>query len=282
MTQSTQRPVEGADGTRLWCEARGHPADPALVLVMGATASSRWWPQALLDGLAAQRRFVICYDSRDTGQSTTQPPGASVYVIEDLVQDLFSVMDGFDIGSADLMGMSLGGYIAQIAALTHPARIRSLTLFASEPLGWTGAPLPGMPDGFLDHFGGMASLDWSDAVAVSDFLLGIARLSAGTGAPFDAAASLHRIRAEMAGTPSMQSAFNHASLACRDDWSNRAQDIRQPTLVLHGSDDPLLPPANGQALAQTIPGARLVLLDGVGHELPDRALPRILTALAGG
>jgi pimeloyl-ACP methyl ester carboxylesterase len=254
---------------RLAAEIFGAPADAPVVLAMGATASMLWWPEEFCNGLAARGFFVVRFDHRDTGRSTTAPPGTPAYSAEDLASDLIAVMDGLTLDSAHVVGVSLGGFIGQIAALTWPGRIRSLTLIGSEPLGWAGPELPGISPTFLEHFGSFATLDWSDRKAIADFMLEIARLSAGSGHPFDAARERRRIEGEIERAVDIRSAFNHGMVQLRDYWSGRAAGITQPVLILHGSDDPILPLANGRALASIIHGSRLVVLDGVGHELPQ-------------
>jgi pimeloyl-ACP methyl ester carboxylesterase len=176
--------------------------------------------------------------------------------------------------------MSLGGYLAQMAALDHPDRVRSLTLIASEPLGWDGAPLPHLSDTILAHFGSLATLDWQDHAAIMAFLVTLDRLCAGSVQPFDAAAARTRAAEVLARTDSPASMFNHASLAPRADWTGRFRALACPTLVLHGAEDPVLPPANGAALAQGIPGARLHVLPGMGHDLPAALLPDLVSLIA--
>lgn len=265
----------------LTTEAFGDPAAPALVLVMGATASMLWWPQSFCTALAARGFHVIRYDHRDTGQSTTVAPGAAAYAVEDMADDLLAVMDGYNLRRAHIAGMSLGGLIAQMVAVRTPERVHSLTLIAAQPLGWDGPSLPGMSDAVMAHFGTMASLDWSDAVAVEDFMAGIARLCAGNGFDHDSARERQRIRAEVARAKgSLASAFNHAMLDVREDWTGACRRISAPTLILAGADDPVVPPANAQALAAAIPGATLTLIDGLGHDLPEGAIPLLTRAIA--
>jgi pimeloyl-ACP methyl ester carboxylesterase len=265
---------------RLATETFGSAADPALVLVMGATASMLGWPDGLCRALARRGLRVIRFDHRDTGRSTTMPPGAATHAVEDMAADVLAVLDGHGIPRAHLAGMSLGGYLCQMLALTHPDRVASLTLIASEPLGWDGAPLPHISDAFLAHFTGFATLDWTDRDAVAGFLLGIDRLAASPHAPFDDAAARARIGAVLDRTDSPASMFNHASLDTRSDWTGRFRQIGAPVLVIHGADDPVLPPANGRALAAGLPGATFELLDDVGHELPDRVHDRIAGLVA--
>jgi pimeloyl-ACP methyl ester carboxylesterase len=261
-------------------ESFGAAGDPPIVLVMGATASMLGWPDEMCAELAAGGHFVIRFDHRDTGASTTAPLGAAAYDVEDMARDLLAIIDGYHLQSANIVGMSLGGYMAQMVAVDDPARVTSLTLIASEPLGWDGAPLPGISSAFLDHFEGFAALDWSDENAVEDFLLVIERLCAGSGAPFDEAGMRSRIRAILGRTDSAASMFNHGSRTTRRDWAGRFREIGQKTLIIHGAEDPILPFANGEALAAGIRNAQLLGLPGVGHELPARAVPRIVDAIA--
>lgn len=265
---------------RLCAETFGRPEDPALVLVMGATASMLWWPEELCRSLAEQGRFVIRYDHRDTGQSSAWPAHAPAYVVEDMAEDLIELLDGFGLEKADVFGMSLGGLIGQMAAVRWPHRIRSLILIGGEPLGWTGPELPGINRNLLDHFAEIADLDWQDRTAVTGFLLQIARFSAGSGGAFDEPAELQRIEAEIDRAYDIRSAFNHASLKMQQDWKGQLGTIHQPVLVLHGEDDPVLPLPNGQAIADTVANAKLIVLAGVGHELPERVLTPIACHIA--
>ncbi|WP_375687643.1 alpha/beta fold hydrolase [Pseudooceanicola sp. LIPI14-2-Ac024] len=273
------KPIRSGEVT-IATESFGDPADPPVVLVMGATASMLGWPEPFCMALSHRDRFVIRYDHRDTGQSTTVAPGAADYAVEDMVADLFAVLDGYGLAAAHLVGMSLGGYIAQMAALTDPDRVLSLTLLASEPLGWDGEPLPHIAPAFLDHFAGFATLDWSNRDAVAAFLLEIDRLSAGSAYPFDGAAASERIGAVIDRAGNLPAMFNHGTVATREDWTGRFRDIRQPVLVVHGAEDPILPPDNGRALAEGIAIARLLLMPGLGHELPAQVLPSLVELIA--
>lgn len=276
--------IESA-GVTLATESFGQPGNPALVLVMGATASMLGWPDALCQALAGRGLFVVRFDHRDTGESTTVPPGEATYSVEGLAGDVLAVMDGYGLQRAHLAGMSLGGYIAQMVALMQPGRVASLTLIASEPLGWDGRPLPHISEEFLGHFAALGALDWSHRDAAADFLVESERLCAGSGGAFDAAAAKAVALRVLERTESPASMFNHGSVTTRADWTGKFRAIACPVLVIHGDEDPILPVENGRAIAAGIDGAEIEVLPGVGHELPPRWLDRIanrITAHVGG
>jgi len=261
-------------------QAFGSAADPALILVMGATASMLTWPDELCAALAQRGLHVIRFDHRDTGQSTSVPLGTATYSVEDLAGDVLAVADAYGLERFHLAGMSLGAYIAQMLALDAPDRIASLTLISAEPLGWDGPALPHISEEFLEHFGKLAELDWTDRDAVTGFLFEIDRLSAGPAGLLDPAATRARIGQILDRAENPQSMFNHGNVTTTRDWTGRFRDITAPTLVIHGEFDPILRLANGEALADGIPGAELLVLHGVGHELPPADLPRIADAIA--
>ncbi len=268
------------NGHILATESFGKVGDPALVLVMGATASMLGWPDALCLKLADRGLHVLRFDHRDTGRSTTVAPGEATYSVEDMAGDVLAVMAGHWVEKAHLVGMSLGGYIAQMVALMQPGRVASLTLIATEPLGWDGEPLPHISDDFLAHFGALATLDWADQEAVADFLVKSEHLCAGSAAAFDAMAARSVVKRVLARTDSPASMFNHGTLTTREDWTGGFRRIDCPVLVIHGEEDPILPVENGRAIAAGTPGARIEVLPGVGHELPSGWLEYIADRLA--
>jgi pimeloyl-ACP methyl ester carboxylesterase len=276
---STLERTVHAGGITIATQSFGTASSPAIFLLMGATASMLGWPDELCIELAARGFFVVRYDNRDTGLSTTYPPGPPPYAVEDMATDLVAVMDAYGIAQAHLAGMSLGGLIAQVAALSVPDRVKTLTLIGSEPLGWDGEVLPHIAPVFLEHFATVASLDWADRGRVRDFLLKVEQLCAGSGHPFDAARARFRVEAVMRRSPNLASAFNHGLVQLRADWTGRFREIPQPTLVIHGEEDPILTLQSGEALARGIPGARLLVLPGVGHELPVEAIRTVVDAI---
>ena len=189
---------------------------------------------------------------------------------EDLVADIVALLDALGIGRAHLAGISMGGAIAQVVAFDHPERVATLTLI-STTAGGPGLPPPA--DSLAAYFANPPSPpDWSDRDAVIEYIVADNRPYAGT-LPFDAA----EIRAVAAvvvdRTIDIEASMtNHALLDGGPDLRPRLGDIRAPTLVLHGSADPLFPLPHGETLAREIPAARLVVLEGMGHEVPPRPL----------
>jgi pimeloyl-ACP methyl ester carboxylesterase len=267
------------NGVDLCVETFGEPADPAILLIMGAGASMDWWEDDFCARLAAGPRYVIRYDHRDTGQSVSYPPGAPGYTGDDLVADAVGVLDALDVRRAHVVGQSMGGALAQVMALDHRDRVASLTLISTSPSG-SDADLPGMTDEARAAFA-MAEPDWSDRAAVTDYLVHLARVSAGRSRPFDEAAFRDVAGRAFERTVNIASSMtNHNTMDGGDRWRERLGGLRVPTLVIHGTEDPVLPYGNAVALAHDIPGAGLLPLERTGHELPrpvwDVVVPAIL------
>ncbi|WEJ33951.1 alpha/beta hydrolase [Devosia sp. SD17-2] len=276
MITSTKR-VRSSQGS-IFTEAAGEGDKGTILLVMGATASMVWWPDSLIEALVAGGYRTIRFDHRDTGASSVLAPGEVNYDLAELRDDLFAILDAYDVEAAHVVGLSLGGYVAQILALTHPARVKTLTLIASEPLGvpYEGE---GLPPGFMEHFGAMASLDWADADAVTGFMMGIARLSAGRRHDFDDVAVERRIRTEIARTENIQSAFNHSMIAGSLPTGASAAEITQPVLLIHGGADPIISANAARTSKAIIPSSELLILPDLGHELVDADMALFASAI---
>ena len=160
------------DGAELCVDAFGDPADPAVVLIMGGAGSMDRWEAPFCERLAAAGRYVIRYDHRDTGGSTTSPPGEPGYTGDDLVADPLAILDRLGIARAHFVGLSMGGAIVQRIAVDHPERVLSLTLMSTSPAGTGGPELPPMSDALRAVFNDdAAEPDWSDRDAAIAFLL---------------------------------------------------------------------------------------------------------------
>jgi len=273
-----ERLINAKDAT-LCAEDFGSPSDPPLIFVMGAASSMLGWLTPLLEAIAAAGRYVIRFDNRDTGRSTTYPHGTTPYDLGDMADDIIAVADGYGLDSVHVVGISLGGLLAQIAALKHPSRVRSLTLISSQIFGPPGFDEPPMSEAMMQHFIGAHTLDWTmEAVAV-DYALRTARLLSGSGRELDEE-EVRAVAAEdfrRAADP--KAALNHQGLAGGEAWYGRTAEIGVPMLVIHGDEDPIIPIAHGEALRDTVAGTRLVRLAGAGHELHRSDWPVIIAAI---
>jgi pimeloyl-ACP methyl ester carboxylesterase len=265
-----------ANGVDLCVQTFGDRADPPILLIMGGAASMDWWEDGFCERLMAGSRFVIRYDHRDTGRSVSYEPGAAPYSLRDLAEDALGLLDTFGLQSAHLVGMSMGGWIGQLVALEHPDRVASLTLISTSPTADESSDpdLPEISEKLQAFFAEEASSepDWSDRDAVIDSIVEGERPFAGTR-PFNEAAIREIAARAFDRTTNLASSItNHAGIDPGDRWRERLGEVRAPTLVIHGSDDPMYPYANAVALAKEIPGAQLLALERVGHEVAPRAL----------
>jgi pimeloyl-ACP methyl ester carboxylesterase len=262
----------------------GSGGDP-LLLVMGLGVSRFWWPQGLIDELISRGFHVAAFDQRDAGESTHLPDTgpanpvvallrrrSAAYTAEDMTDDAVAVLDALGWDSAHLFGASMGGQLVQRIALRHPGRVRSITSAASLPSD-VGALQSGryVHVGQVTRFGRMKFPAGRDG----DIALGLAlaRAVASPGYPFDEAAARARIeRDAVSGVRDTRAQSRQVGAK----WhGGRLAQLRVPALVLHGDADPLLRPAAGRRTAAAIDGARLVILPGVGHDLPAEVWPRV-------
>jgi pimeloyl-ACP methyl ester carboxylesterase len=262
----TERMIR-TNGVQLATEAFGDPSHIPLLLITGGAASMLWWPDEFCKQLVSHGRYVMRYDHRDTGHSTKYPPGDAPYSIGDFADDAIGVLDGYGIAGAHIVGMSLGGMIAQVAALEYPSRVLSLTAVSTTPVGADHTGLPGSGKAWLAHMT-TGQVDWSDRAQVIDFWVEDGRLIASTAHPFNAAklkAFLERDYDRGGGY--LSATENHAKLLNEGPRRGRLQELRVPLLVIHGSADPVFPFEHGIALSKAVPGAKVVRIDGGGHEL---------------
>ena len=258
-----QRMIE-ANGVELCAEAFGDPRDPSILLIMGIGASMLWWEEGFCAMLAHGGRFVIRYDHRDTGRSVAYEPGRPAYTGGDLVADAAGVLDAYELAAGHIVGVSAGGAFAQVLALDAPDRVRSLTLISTSPAVPIERALPSPTDAF-GQFVSTARVDWSDTDSVIEYLVDYTRVLAGSKRPFDEAAARDLVRRDLERARDVAALQNHDLI--RDDGHEHGplSSIVVPTLVVHGSADPMFPAEHGEALADEIPGARLLRLEDAGH-----------------
>jgi pimeloyl-ACP methyl ester carboxylesterase len=267
------------NGVDLCVETLGSPTDPAILLIMGAGASMDWWQDDFCARLAAGPRYVIRYDHRDTGGSTSYPPGEPGYTGDDLVADAAALIAVLGVGRAHVVGQSAGGAFAQVLALDHPERVASLTLVATSPAG-PDPDLPPMGDEASAAFAAIAEPDWSDRAAVIEYLTEQWRAGASRSRPFDAEGTRALSARVVDRTANMESSMKNVYAAeGTDRWRERLGGLDVPALVVHGTEDPLFPLAHGEALAREIPGAELLTLKGGGHELARRDWDVVVPAI---
>lgn len=261
----------------------GSDGDP-LLLVMGLGVSRFWWPAGLCQELATTGFAVARYDQRDAGQSTRMPdtgrsnPFAALarkrgaYSSEDMTDDAIAVLDALGWSQAHILGASLGGVIAQRIALRHPGRVLSVTSAMAMP-----SDVSGIGGGRYVRFGLLAKLarvkfpeGREGDIALS---LMLAREVASPAYPFDEGAAREWIEREADSGPRDTKAQSR-QVGAR--WHGpKLRDLRKPVLVLHGDKDPILRVSAARATAKAIDGARLVILPGVGHDLPAPLWPVI-------
>jgi pimeloyl-ACP methyl ester carboxylesterase len=271
--------VVRTDGVELATQSFGNPAQPPILLIMGGMASMLWWPEGFCRRLAARGRFVIRYDQRDSGLSTKYPPGRPGYGFDDAVDDAVRVLDGYGITAANVAGFSLGGMVGQGAALKHPERVLSLTAISTSPIGVDWSSLPGSGEAWLEHMD--VDVDWSDRAEAVAYVVEDARLTVGTAHPFDEAETRDFIKRDFDRSGGYLSATNHSVLfKIGKAWQGRLHEIKAPLLVIHGTGDPVFPVEHGMALCEAVAGARLLKLEGGGHELHPGHWDRIVEAIA--
>ncbi|GAB3838946.1 alpha/beta fold hydrolase [Kribbella italica] len=270
-------------GTTLCAQAFGSPNDPPALLLAGTSCSMDWWTPDFCRQLADGGLFVLRFDQRDTGHSSHDRPGEPSYSLTDLTTDAVRVLDGYGLAGAHWVGFSQGGWIAQLASLDHPDRVDSLALLSTRPTGHGPADgdLPEVEGRILKAWEAAGpDPEWGDADAVVDYLVDGERLLAAE--PFDLAGVQAVCRSSVTrGTDVQAQLINHPMADQGPRWRERLPEIAVPTVVLHGSHDPLFPPGNGRALAAEIPGARFQQLPGVGHELPARVHRTVVAAITG-
>ena len=253
MTETTH----DCNGITLAAETFGEPTDPAVLLVHGACASMLWWEDELCRRIAAAGRYVIRYDQRDTGRSTSFPAGDPGYGLRDLAADAVALLDALGVDRAHVVGRSMSGGVVLVLGVDHPDRVRSLTLVSTTtgelPMG--SADFPPDPDP-------------GDPAGVVEYLVESFRAYAGGSPHFDAGATRALATADVARTRDLRATLvNHFAMDFDGPRGGGWSDLRVPTLVVQGELDPVFPPAHGEALRDAIPGARLVVLPGSGHDV---------------
>ena len=270
-------------------ETFGDPAHPAMLLVMGLATQMLGWRSAFCEALAARGFHVIRYDNRDVGRSTKfashRPPtigelvrrdaSAAAYTLADMADDGVGLLDCLGIDRAHVVGASMGGMIAQTIAFRHAQRVLSLvSIMSNTGARWSGQPSLSMYSVLLKR----APRDREGFIAHQTEVF--AKIGS-PGFPRDeddlremAGASYDR------GIDPASAGRQLAAIIASGDRTDDLARIDVPTLVIHGTKDKLVAPSGGRATAKAIPGARLLTIEGMGHDLPRGAWPQIVEAIA--
>ena len=268
-------------------ERRGNPADPAVLLIMGLGAQLVHWPTGFVDVLVAHGLHVIRFDNRDSGRSThmsdapTPDLAAALagdlssvsYTLSDMAADAVGLLDHLGIERAHAVGASMGAAIAQVMAIERPDRVLSLT----SMMFTTGEAGVGQmhPDASKALFAGPPPETREEAVAQTLRRAPIVRSPAYPAKPEEIAeiAGLAWDR----GHDQVAIARQAIAVVASGDRTEKLRDLSIPTLVVHGTHDMICDASGGKATAAAIPGAELVLIDGMGHDIPSALWERIAT-----
>lgn len=273
MAQHPPRDISTRRGdVELAAEQFGEGNAPPVVLLHGAGNSAAAWPPELCALLTRDRPVIRC-DFRDAGRSSTWPVGEPGYNLYDLACDVGSVLDAAGHPAAHVVGVSLGGSVAQLLGLEHPARVRSLTIIAGTP-GGPGAEtdeLPGMNAEMVSAlYADLVEPDWSDRAAVIDYLTEAERPFQGPSFDEDFQRALSEKAFDRA-RDIRANVTNHFLIDMGPPWRPRLREIRVPTLIIHGDQDRIFPAEHAHALQAEIPGAKLHVVGEMGHGFPPPA-----------
>jgi pimeloyl-ACP methyl ester carboxylesterase len=275
-------------GITLCYETFGSEDDVPLLLIMGLATQMIGWPEDFCRALADRGFYVVRFDNRDSGRSTRidgSPPSLAqlvarrvnpvLYTVADMAADANGLMRSLGIAPAHVMGASMGGMIAQTLAARHPDAVRSLVSIMSN----TGSRWRGQPQlGVLRYLIGRAP---EDRAGYIERMLRVFAAIGSQGLPRDEA-RLREVagRSYDRGHSAAGAGRQLGAIVASGDRTPELRAITAPTLVIHGTTDRLVAPSGGSATAQAIPGARLLKITGMGHDLPEAAWSQLLDAIA--
>ena len=283
-----------ANSIQIEYETFGNPSGRPLLLIIGLGGQLIFWDEALCRDLAGRGHYVICFDNRDAGLSTKfdkagvpniveilgkmmrgQKIGAP-YTLDDMADDAAGLLDALGIQRAHICGMSMGGMIAQTMAIRHPSRLLSLISIYST----TGNPE--LPQAKPEVMGLLIAPPPKEREAFSKHMVGLFKAISGPGFPVDeewTGKILGRSYERCFYPQGMMRQL--VAILAHGNRKPALASVKVPTLVIHGTEDPLVPVEGGKDTAQAIPGAQLMLIEGMGHDLPHGgAWPSIVEAVA--
>lgn len=302
------------NGIDIWWQAQGDPKNPAVLLIMGLNSNSKVWSEHFIQNLVDEDFYVIVYDNRDIGKSTwvTEEPFLisfikilPTFIIEAFVNAIFNIMfdengrfnmeavpaeynlndmamDGLSllnhlgINEAHIVGASMGGMIAQVMALNYPEKILTLTAIMTTP-GFDTKGLSGPTQTFKEAMRKSFLLNLLEKEEEALFV--IERALTGSRFPFNENSFKEKAKMRISQGINISNAQT-AAVGASPNRLNRLKEIGMPTLIIHGTEDPLIPIDHGMSLVDNIPGAKKLILSGVGHEIPDELLTEIISTIS--
>jgi pimeloyl-ACP methyl ester carboxylesterase len=289
----TQPALARANGVELMYDTFGDAQAPPLVLIMGLAAQMIAWDDAFCAALAARGFRVIRFDNRDIGLSThleslgvpnvpqllqaslTGQPVSAAYTLSDMARDVVGLLDALGIEAAHVVGASMGGAIAQTLAIEHPQRLRSLTSIMAT------SGDPSLPPPKPEALQLLLTPTPTDQAGYCQRYVQTWKVLRGPGFPLDEARDMERALQTFArGVYPAGAARQIAAILASGSRKAALASVRTPTLVIHGDADPLVPVACGIDVADTVPGARRLIIEGMGHALPITLWPRVVEAIA--
>ena len=284
-------PQAKSNGIQLEYESFGRASDRPLLLIMGLGAQMLQWDEQFCEALAARGQYVIRFDNRDVGLSTKfdsagvpdlaslMKPGADrsgvPYTLDDMADDAAGLIDALGLASAHIFGASMGGMIAQTVAYRHAAKTRSLVSLYSS----TGNPA--MPPASPEAMAVLMAPRPADRAGNIEAVVNAALVTGGPAYPVDPAYLRRRaaLMYDRSFTPTA-AARHLAAVTAHGNRAPRLAAVTAPTLVIHGTADPLVRVEGGRDTAKSIPGAELVEIEGMGHGIPPQLWTRLADMIA--
>ena len=258
-------------------ESFGEINNPTILLIMVATASMIYWEEEFCKRLSNQGFHIIRYDNRDVGKSITYEYGHPEYTFEDLADDAIQVLDAYKVDKAHIVGMSMGGIITQIIALKHPSRVLTISLIMTSNFD---SSLPKKDNKVTKALSELKIRNWQDKDEVVECFIKKSKVLIGSKHIFDEEKIRRLNEEEFDRAINLQSMENHGFIKGWGSYLSRTNEINAPTLVIHGTEDTIIPYEHGIHLSEVIPNAVLVTLEGTGHELHHNDWDEIINAIS--
>ncbi len=271
-----------ANNIDIWFETFGNKEDPVLLLIMGACSQGILWPSELCQKLASVGFYVIRYDHRDTGLSTHFDFEKNPYDLMDMSKDAIGLLDSLKIKKAHLMGLSMGGPIAELIAVHFPEYVHSITLMATScdfrpmNLAYAGLPpeensLSRPKDFYIEWIASFKEKTPKNLEEAIEQRVECWRLLNGAVIPFEEELYRKLHKEFLLRQRNPESIKNHFFVCSNSEQYVRSvsSKVKVPTLILHGSEDPIFPSDHGEMLAMSIEGSKYIPLYGMGH-VPNR------------